>query len=106
MTPGDVVLINFPFSDLSGSKFRPAVLISSVRFADVVVCQVTTKGASGALILSDSDLAKGRLPFESYIRPERLFTASRSLIIKSVARLTPAKLNELREAVIAVIRGD
>jgi mRNA interferase MazF len=105
VTPGDVVLMDFPFSDLSGSKLRPAVVLSVVRYTDVIVCQVTTNNATGALTVLGTDLAQGKLALTSYVRPERLFTADGKLVKRKIGRLTPAKLNLVRDAVIAIVRG-
>jgi mRNA interferase MazF len=42
MAKGDIVLINFPFTDLTGSKLRPAVTLIDGE-ADLTVCFITTK---------------------------------------------------------------
>jgi mRNA interferase MazF len=39
---GDVVVIPFPFSDLSGSKCRPAFVLADLEGDDVVLCQITS----------------------------------------------------------------
>lgn len=42
MTKGDIVLITFPFTDLSGSKLRPAVILVDT-LSDITVCFITTQ---------------------------------------------------------------
>jgi len=42
MAKGDVVLIKFPFTDLSGSKLRPSVILAESQL-DVTVCFITTQ---------------------------------------------------------------
>ena len=42
-TAGSVVLIPFPFSDLSQSKRRPAVVLADAGRGDWILCQVTSK---------------------------------------------------------------
>lgn len=44
MTKGDIVLITFPFTDLSGSKLRPAIVLA-VNNLDLTVCFITTQFA-------------------------------------------------------------
>jgi mRNA interferase MazF len=43
---GDVVVVPFPFSDLSGSKKRPAFVIADLPGDDIVLCQITSKHKS------------------------------------------------------------
>jgi hypothetical protein len=43
---GDIVIIPFPFSDLSGSKKRPAFLAANLIGDDIIVCQITSKSKS------------------------------------------------------------
>ena len=42
MKKGDIVLITFPFSDLSGSKLRPAIILCTNKL-DITVCFITTR---------------------------------------------------------------
>ena len=64
---GSVVLVPFPFSDLSQSKLRPAVVLASGDRNDWVLCQVTSKpyGDKRVLELCDSDLVAGGLLMSS-----------------------------------------
>ena len=84
---GAVVLVKFPFSDLSRSKLRPAVVLADVGRGDRVLCQVTSKqyGDSSALKLDEADFASGSLQVTSYVRPGKLFTASAELVTAEVA---------------------
>ena len=41
MPKGDIILITFPFTDLSGSKLRPAIILASTTL-DFTVCFITT----------------------------------------------------------------
>ncbi|KAB2948397.1 MAG: PemK-like protein [Candidatus Methanoperedens nitroreducens] len=40
---GDVVVVPFPFSDLSQSKRRPALVIAELTGKDVILCQITSQ---------------------------------------------------------------
>ena len=40
---GDVVVIPFPFSDLSASKKRPALVLASLEGDDLILCQITSE---------------------------------------------------------------
>ncbi|MBJ7899056.1 MAG: hypothetical protein GC158_03820 [Cyanobacteria bacterium RI_101] len=67
---GNIVLIPFPFSDLSQSKRRPALVLASVEFNDFVLCQITSKsyGDRLAIPLKDSDFVSGGLKKDSFVR--------------------------------------
>ena len=104
---GAIVLVQFPFSDLSRTKLRPAVVLADAGRGDYVLCQVTSKayGDRRAVRLEDADLAKGSLRITSFAHPGKLFTASRDLITAEVATLNPRTLKQVVEAVTDLLRG-
>lgn len=101
---GDVVLVRFPFSDLSQSKLRPAVVLADAGRSDWVLCQVTSNayGDAAAVLLASSDFAAGSLSTVSYARPGKLFTASESLMTSQAGRLNRATLGRGVGAVIGL----
>jgi mRNA interferase MazF len=104
MTAGDVVLLNFPFSDLSGAKLRPAVVVAVVDQGDFIACQVTSRHAADAVALRASDFVQGGLQRDSYARPGKLFTANRSIVAKRVGQVQETTRDSIRDAVIRIIR--
>ena len=102
---GDVVVVPFPFSDLSAAKKRPAVVIASLTGDDVILCQVTSQaiGDGYAIPLVDSDFATGSLHQASNIRPNRLFTADGNIILYRAGRLTPPKTQEIVTRIIQIV---
>lgn len=106
MSAGDVVLLQFPFSDLSGSKLRPAVVLADVGRGDFIACQVTTNRDADAMAveLLPASFSAGGLHATSYVRPGKLFTAHQSIVAKRVARLTGAVAETIRAAVIELVR--
>ena len=103
---GAVVLVTFPFSDLSQSKLRPAVVLADVGRGDHVLCQVTSKpyGDPSAVKLEQADFASGSLEITSYVRPGKLFTASTDLITSEVGTLKAEALMRVVDAVVALLR--
>ena len=87
-TAGTVVLVPFPFSDLSKSKLRPAVVLADVGRDDWILCQITSNPYSDvrAIELLDTSFATGSLLVTSYARPGKLFTANHSLMVGKVGR--------------------
>jgi len=88
--PGAVVLVRFPFSDLSSSKLRPAVILAHAGGVDWILCQVTSNpyGDPAAVPLVAASFASGGLGRESVARPGKLFTANQSLFVREVGSLT------------------
>ncbi len=80
---GEIVVISFPFSDLSGSKRRPALIIADWGGEDVILCQITSKQKKDGyeVVLNKSDFETGSLPLDSHIRPNKLFTADKNSFI-------------------------
>lgn len=105
MKSGDVVFFDFPFSDLSGSKLRPAIIVADAGGNDFVACQVTSNAAADAraIQLSSTSFAVGGLRTVSFARPGKLFTAHRSIFLRTVGRLNDKVRKEVREAIIEVI---
>lgn len=103
---GEVVVIPFPFSDLTAAKRRPALVISGLEGDDVILCQITSQAIKDqyALSLHDDDFEAGGLKQPSHVRPNRLFTADRHLVLYQVGRIQQVKLAEIIEKVVEIIR--
>ena len=103
---GSIVLIRFPFSDLSASKLRPAVVLAGVDRDDWILCQVTSNpyADTKAVEITQSDFSSGSLSRVSYARPGKLFTASNAIMEKEVGSLTCARLSSVINAVITLLK--
>ncbi len=103
---GSVVLVRFPFSDLSSSKLRPAVVLAGVERDDWILCQITSNPYSDtmAVEIAESDFAGGSLMRTSYARPGKLFSANTSLMERQVGTLKQSKVSGVVDAVVAILR--
>ena len=101
-----VVLLPFPFRDLSQSKLRPAVALANVGRGDWIVCQVTSRpyGDPAAVVLDQADFAVGSLRVQSFARPGKLFTANDMLISAEPEKLTAAAFGRVQSAVIKTLK--
>jgi mRNA interferase MazF len=107
LAAGSVVLVTFPFSDLSQSKLRPAVVLADAGRGDFVLCQVTSSAFSDPLAseLQAADFASGSLHRISYARPGKLFTAHHRLIAQEVGALRPEALERVTNQVVKLLRN-
>lgn len=104
-TVGSVVLIPFPFSDLSKAKLRPALVVAETSYDDWILCQITSQSYSDskAIMITDEHFQQGSLQTISYVRPGKLFTANASLITRQVGELKPAVLKQVVEPITAIL---
>ncbi len=103
---GSVVLISFPFSDLSRAKLRPAVVLADAGRGDWIPCQITSKAYAdvGAVPLRDADFAQGSLQLDSCVRPGKPFTAHQSLLAAEAGKPKPASLAQVINAVVQLLQ--
>lgn len=93
---GDVILVPFPFTDLTTTKQRPALIISSTKFnrvyRDVIVVAITSHIESGALADTEYRLTKSEnlaagLPKPSTIKLAKIVTLDQNLVRKKLGKL-------------------
>ena len=106
-TAGAVVLVRFPFSDLSRSKLRPAVALAEAGRDDWILCQVTSNPYSDvkAITLSAESFRQGGLQRTGYARPGKLSTANRELMIAQVGELTVEALKQVVDTIVQMLRS-
>jgi mRNA interferase MazF len=103
---GDVVIVPFPFSDLTQSKRRPALVITALEGDDLILCQITSQPVrdNHSISLNDEDFEEGSLKQSSNVRPNRIFTADSRIVLYRVGNLKAKKLIEVIEKMIEIIR--
>jgi mRNA interferase MazF len=103
---GEIVLVTFPFSDLSQAKLRPAVCLAAAGRGDWILCQVTsnTYGDPFAIALQGTDFSTGGLRVASFVRPGKLFTASARLMQRSVGKLHNSAATRIVDAVVQLLK--
>lgn len=82
---GDVVVIPFPFTDLSSSKKRPAIVLADIKGNDYFMLQVTSKK-------------------DSNIRPNKIFTLDGNLVLYKIGHLTKVKTDACVQKVCNIIK--
>jgi mRNA interferase MazF len=102
---GDVVVLNFPFSDLSQTKRRPALVLAALHGDDLILCQITSQAREDrySIRLDASDFASGGFNQSSRIRPNRLFTADSVIVVYRAGHVSEEKLTETRETLVSIL---
>ena len=96
---GDILLIRFPFTDLSHRKKRPVILVQDENEKGDFICfQITSKASQSNLRpILDEHLRNGGLPLRSYIKYDKCFTLNSSIVDKKLAVVTDNFLTELKK---------
>jgi mRNA interferase MazF len=99
LVKGDVVVLPFPFSDLSEAKKRPALVVATLKGNNLILCQITSqrRDDEDAVGLRIKDFEKGKLNLDSFIMPDKLFTAEDSIIEYLAGKLKKEKIKEVQD---------
>lgn len=94
---GEIVIMDFPFSNLIETKRRPSLIIKVPKGDDLIVCQITGKSyeKSIEIPIKKEDFQKGNLKVESYLRIDKIFSIEKSLIKYKIGLLKKEKFNEI-----------
>lgn len=100
---GEIVLIPVPFSDLTATKKRPVLIISNDEFnargEDVIVAAITSniRGIDHEVVFDNEDLTDGELKAVSCIRADKIYTLSKTIIVKKYGEIKAEKTRILKE---------
>lgn len=104
---GEVVVVPFPFSDLTQAKRRPALVVASLVRDDVILCQITSQLMQDPYVISITaeDFVSASLIQTSNVRPNRIFTADQNIILYSVGQLKSEVLEQIISQIISIFRA-
>lgn len=101
---GQLVLTPFPYTDLSGAKLRPVLLLRRApHFNDWLVCMVSSRieqaeaGFDEVLLANDPDFAASGLKAPSVLRLSRLAVLDGALLVGSIGTIDDGRLNNIRQ---------
>ncbi len=109
---GDVVLVPFPFTDLSAVKQRPTLVLSPDRLnkgrIDVIVAAITSQIpdviGEDDIFLSDADRRTAGLPKASIIKLGKIFTIHQGLIRKKLGRLPDSTVETILQKLVGLMQ--
>lgn len=97
MKQGDIVIVPFPYTDLSALKNRPAMVVSKNNNGeDVILMAVSSKNVADGFRIDNNSLGDGCLPVTSFVKIRNIVTVKKSIVRRRVAGL---KNNVCREVV-------
>ena len=105
---GDILLVPIPFTDLSSQKRRPVIVVSNntynQRTADLVVVAMTSNPveADYSFTVTSSDLEKGTLNHPGKVRADKIYTISKSIVVKTFGRVNGSVLERIRKELQAL----
>lgn len=97
MVKGDIILVPFPFTDLSGNKLRPAIVLFSTNY-DVTISFITTQTKWKET--TDIDLMPSKrngIKQYSIVRLSKIATVDKSLVVGKLGDLTKNEIEELND---------
>ena len=104
---GDIIIVKFPFTDGTEFKKRPALVISNNKIdksEDCLLVQITSKLSNDGLSINihDKDCLKP-LPLKSFIRPHKIFTIHKSLILVKISEVNKIFLKKVSDKIFELI---
>lgn len=99
--PREVVLLRFPFTDLSATKLRPVLVLTPPNSnGDFVAAQITSQCHHALQVpVTAADFELGVLPKPSIVRADKIFTLNQALIARRVGKVNDAALARILDAI-------
>ena len=100
---GEIIIVPFPFSNLSGVRQRPVLVLSKTDYLkeceDIITCGITSnlKDSRYSLLIDNSNLIEGNIPIKSRIKIDKLFTLEQSIVIKKIGRINKETFDRVRK---------
>jgi len=106
LVKGDIVIIDFPYSDFRNAKRRPVLILKVPKGNDVIVVQITGSSHEKSVEISikENDFQKGNLKIESFIRIDKVASMEKSLIRYKAGSLKNEKFEEILTKVISFLK--
>jgi len=103
MEKGDIVLVKFPFTDISSKKLRPALIIAGEsKFKDFILAFITTQFDQKEeydvfLTTNSKDFKQTGLKKESILKLNKLTTLNKRMIVGKIGSLTKELMNQIND---------
>lgn len=107
LVKGDIVIIDFPFSNLKDSKRRPVLVLKVPKGEDVIVNQITGSSYESDVEISirNTDFSNGSLKRESFVRIDKIGSIEKTLIKYKIGSLKQEKFKEILNKVAEFLKN-
>ena len=104
---GEIIVIEFPFSDLKDVKRRPVLIVKVPKGEDIIVLQITGSSyePSVEIKIVNNDFKNGSLKRDSFVRIDKIASIEKSLIKYKIGSLKQEKFNQILEKTCSFLRG-
>jgi mRNA interferase MazF len=106
----DIVLLNFPFSNLKQSKVRPAIILSNNKHNkksnDVIVVPLTSnlQQTDYDMLISNKNLEKGNLIVDSRVKVDRIFSVDKKLVKMNIGKIDKQTFSKIKTILSDLLR--
>ena len=97
---GDVVLLDYPFTDASGSKRRPGLVLLTEEDGDILFARITSKERAGEFDVSLREWEHVGLAYPSIVRLSKMVSLHRNLALREIGQLSETD----KEAVLQLLQ--
>ena len=104
---GDVVVVEFPFSDLKNTKRRPVLILKVPKGEDVIIAQITGESYENyvEIPIKKEDFKQGSLKRDSYIRIDKIASIEKFLIKYKAGALKQEKFNDIIDKICSFLKN-
>ncbi len=104
---GEIIVIEFPYSNLKNVKRRPVLILKVPKGEDVIVAQITGESYEDSveILLRQGDFKQGSLKRESYLRIDKIASIEKSLIKYKAGSLKQEKFNEIIDRICLYLKS-
>ena len=106
---GEILIVPFPFTDLSSVKHRPVLVLSKNNYnnktEDLVTCGITShlKDESYSVLIDNKNLLNGKIPMTSRIKVDKLFTINKSVVKNKIAKVNEETFKKVKQELFNLI---
>ncbi len=106
---GEILIVPFPFSDLSNIKRRPVLILSNNKdnknSKDLIICGITSnlRDKEHSVAIENHNLLFGQIPIKSLIKIDKLFTIEKSIVIKKIAKLNQEIFKKVKKEFYSIV---